>query len=414
MVVNTRAQKKAEAAVAHPIDKKVQVKLPLKSTSKKVETKALSKTLEGLQAAASDNLKFAQFQSQINDVGGTPHGGIADPMVIDAAGNGPEGGAQEPIGAASKTGAASKADSSNSKQNNHQEGQNNGDSGNTSLSKSTSSQGSSESSSSARATESTGSARSASAESTGSSSTGSTGSATAIEATSPAPRESPKAKFNGPKGSSNASMSTADEDPEDVVVPQVLGRTGGGELEGYISMGFQKWLIVAHGPPQARLYDHENVKSNENSASDLRASRLAKARGTKKIIALQGVVWAGGPHDFERLMPPTTPEKRGTPPLIKCKWEYNGEIRKTWETRGTVRKYYPRSRIDDIDYLYRGAVILEKGSDISIADKAIMVCAIRCAERYDEYMNPGVPEDIKGHSLDSHIKGEEGLFVPNK
>ena len=95
--------------------------------------------------------------------------------------------------------------------------------------------------------------------------------------------------------------------------------------------------------------------------------------------------------------------------LVKVKWKIGEDFFKSWESRATVRKYFPRSTIENIDYTYNRRVVLEQGSDLAVADKAIIICAIRCATRYDEYTawlgDWEIRKDLSP-SPDAHIKEE--------
>jgi hypothetical protein len=215
------------------------------------------------------------------------------------------------------------------------------------------------------------------------------------------------------------------EDPEDIVIPQqIINKPEDGVPEGFLRGGWgHKYAVVRHGPPGAARYElvkgKKAKKYIDDNPQDLREHRVDKVKAKKmEIRALQGVVCNGDMNDFELLKPPKEAYKRGPLLNIKVKWgNSDGEIHKSWETRATVRESFPQSAtIDDIEYKYQGKVILEQGSQLSVPDKAIILCAIRCAERYDAYKKN--PSDLAGKeehspSPDPHIAlgQEESLFV---
>ncbi|KAH6871725.1 hypothetical protein B0T10DRAFT_466532 [Thelonectria olida] len=216
------------------------------------------------------------------------------------------------------------------------------------------------------------------------------------------------------------------DDPEDVLVAPSLdwgtrGDDDDGDTEGVVFAYFGRpYALLRHGPPNASKFSLDAMRKEEvtEGLKDLNRDRYGQERDEHRrllakrgeIVTLQGVV---SPDGLSGLYPKNwkkTSNGSERPPytLVKVKWRTaEGDIRKCWETRGTVREFWVNRGYPDVhctesgkymtipeDVEFGGEVVLKKGEKIRKADHAILNTAIRCEERHTEFLEDNVSPRI--------------------
>ncbi|OBT59307.1 hypothetical protein VE04_00385 [Pseudogymnoascus sp. 24MN13] len=176
------------------------------------------------------------------------------------------------------------------------------------------------------------------------------------------------------RGADFGRWTPADEDENNLFTPgharEAAGLETDGKIVAWATRGNSKPVIVAYGPQNARKY----MRSTAYRESDF-IDKDTKQFGPKHRFGDNKETGIREPHEFKGIigvayncpveeLAPKAPRAKGDPPNprkpgvdIWVKWEINGEVKRCWEVRSSIKHLF-RSFCDL--YIYQAAVHYEQ------------------------------------------------------
>ena len=217
------------------------------------------------------------------------------------------------------------------------------------------------------------------------------------------------------------------QDPGDLVTAQqaaqVQGHGRGRDPQVWKMAGRNTAIVIAkYGPPNAAKYRREPTDRSAKNIPNISApmSRLGEQhtytddgvkvyiRNREHLVSIQGVALPLGPNPLDAVDPEkkvekkaVDPDKEGrkkpfTPVEFLAKWNYNGRIEKSWETRTVLKRLWP---------------IKTKGA----ADNALFVAAKLQESRYDLWEQGVRASEDRSPSPNNQLNAAlAGLWEPSQ
>ena len=162
-----------------------------------------------------------------------------------------------------------------------------------------------------------------------------------------------------------------DEDPEDqgLFTPahakEASGRTDGGEVRAWTERANSTPVILSFGPPNARKYERSTayragIPFDRNNTPRFGPDhRFGDKQQDRKFVRkwdeFKGIIGEAYNCSLDLLKPKEKGEKRTYPTTdLWVKWEIDGEIKRVWETRSSIKHLWPNPALCD-EYIYESA-----------------------------------------------------------
>ncbi|KAH8772308.1 hypothetical protein BGZ57DRAFT_954121 [Hyaloscypha finlandica] len=186
------------------------------------------------------------------------------------------------------------------------------------------------------------------------------------------PNGTPQVNLTEPNGKSKPVIiggHSDDDEEEEGFTPaqarEASGQSHGGKIVAWRQQDRSKPVIVMYGPQNAAKYERSTAAREDNDFDEDETAqfgpdnRLGDVKVNKKFVRrkreLMSILGLAYNCDLDDLQPREKGEKRRLPPLeIWVKWKIDGEIKKVWEIRSSIRHLFSNVKKADT-YIYDAA-----------------------------------------------------------
>ena len=171
--------------------------------------------------------------------------------------------------------------------------------------------------------------------------------------------------------SGNPQPLAIDEDPEDagLFTPanarEATGRTDDGDIVAWTERGYSTPVIISFGPPNARKYERSTAyrsgipfdkgKTDQFGPDHRHGDEKQGRKFVRRWDDFKGIQGEAYNCKLAELKPKEKGEKRAYPLTeLLVKWEIDGKVKRTWETRSSIKHLWPNPTLCD-EYIYVSA-----------------------------------------------------------
>jgi hypothetical protein len=206
---------------------------------------------------------------------------------------------------------------------------------------------------------------------------------------------------------------------------EATGRTDGGEVRAWREQGNSTPVILSFGPPNARKYERSTAyragipfdkKNTPNFGPDHRYGDEKQGRKfVRKWDEFKGIQGEAYNCSVSLLRPKEKGEERTYPTTeLLVKWEINGKILRTWETRSSIKHLWPNPALCD-EYIYVSAKHHAKQHDDWLTGQRKATSKSPSPGPDMQYLRPqGTPTpEIKIKTEDEIVNGASNPSTPS-